>query len=130
MDVFMVIVIKQTCKLQWRCRRCQYEYKSKQRTKLAQIFLIQQNCFTNKTKIKTEFESMEVNEMNKCLSYVSITRKGSNFYKKTSLLSRHRQVLHQTAWFISIYFGKLVGETQHSFTEIVKICLIETAEKP
>ena len=28
------------------------------------------------------------------------------------------RVLHQTAWFISIYFGKRVGETQHSFTEV------------
>ena len=73
--------------MQWKCRRCQYEYKPKQQIKLAQIFLIQQNGFTNKTKIKTEFESMEVNEMNKCPSYVSVTREGSNFYKKTSLLS-------------------------------------------
>ena len=52
------------------------------------MFFVQQNGFTNKTKIKTEFESMEVNEMNKCLSkfYVSVTRKDSSFYKKTSLL--------------------------------------------
>ena len=51
------------------------------------MFFVQQNGFTNKTKIKTEFESMEVNEMNKCLSkcYVSVTRKDSSFYKKTSL---------------------------------------------
>ena len=27
-------------------------------------------------------------------------------------------VLHQTAWFISIYFGKRVGGTKHSFTEV------------
>ena len=70
--------------MQWRCHRCQYEYKPKQQIKLAQIFLIQQNGFTNKTKIKTEFKSMEANEMNKCLSCVSVMRKGSNFYKKTS----------------------------------------------
>ena len=52
------------------------------------MFFIQQNGFTNKTKIKTEFESMEVNEMNKCLSkfYLSVTRKDSSFYKKTRLL--------------------------------------------
>ena len=52
------------------------------------MFFVQQNGFTNKTKIKTEFESMVVNEMNKCLSkfYVSVTRKDSSFYKKTSLL--------------------------------------------
>ena len=47
--------------------------------------------------------------------------------------TRRPRVLHQTAWFISIYFGKLVGETQRSFTEVVKksmLYLIETAEKP
>ena len=37
----------------------------------------------------TEFESIKVNEMNKCLSkfYVSVRRKDGSFYKKTSLLS-------------------------------------------
>ena len=34
------------------------------------MFFIQQNGFTNKTKLKTEFESMEVNEMNKYLSFM------------------------------------------------------------
>ena len=39
----------------------------------------------NKSEIKTEFESLEVNEMNKCLSqfYVSVRGKDSSFYKKT-----------------------------------------------
>ena len=40
-------------------------------------------------EFKTEFESMEVNESNKCLPKfnVSVTRKDGSFYKKTSLLS-------------------------------------------
>ena len=41
-------------------------------------------------EFKTEFESMEVNKMNKCLCkfYVSVTRKDNSFYNlKTSLLS-------------------------------------------
>ena len=82
--------------MQWRCHRCQYEYKSKQQIKLAQIFLIQQNGFTNKTKIKTEFKIMEANEMNKCLSCVSVMRKGSNFYKKTIKLLSVRAALKST----------------------------------
>ena len=28
------------------------------------------------------------------------------------------RVLHRTAWFIFFCFGKRVGETQHSFTEV------------
>ena len=39
------------------------------------MFFVQQNGFTNKTKIKT-----------KTKFYVSVTRKDSSFYKKTSLL--------------------------------------------
>ena len=53
------------------------------------IFFIEQNDFHQQNEFETEFESMEVNEMNKCLSkfYVSVRRKDGSFYNlKTSLL--------------------------------------------
>ena len=45
--------------------------------------------FQQQTEFTTEFEAMEVNEMNKCLSkfYVSVRRKDGTFYKRNSLLS-------------------------------------------
>ena len=45
--------------------------------------------FQQQTEFTTEFEAMEVNEMNKCLSkfYVSVRRKDGIFYKRNSLLS-------------------------------------------
>ena len=41
------------------------------------------------TEFTTEFEAMEVNEINKCLSefYVPVRRKDGTFYKRNSLLS-------------------------------------------
>ncbi|XP_044172020.1 uncharacterized protein KIAA1958-like, partial [Acropora millepora] len=45
--------------------------------------------FAQQKEFKTEFESMEVEEMNNCLSkfYLSARRKDGSYYKKTSLLS-------------------------------------------
>ena len=45
--------------------------------------------FPQQNELKTAFENMEVNGMNKCFSkfYVSARRKDGSFYKKTSLLS-------------------------------------------
>ena len=53
--------------------------------------------FTNKNEFKTEFESMKVNELNKCLSkfYVSVKKRGGSFYNlKTSFLSARAAVDH------------------------------------
>ena len=45
------------------------------------IFFIVIESFHQQNEFKTEFESMEVNEMNKCLSkfYISVRRKDGSF---------------------------------------------------
>ena len=56
--------------------------------KFSQHFIYQTEWFQQQTEFTTEFEAMEVNEMNKCLSkfYVSVRRKDGTFYKRNSLL--------------------------------------------
>ena len=50
-------------------------------------FIYQTEWFQQQTEFTTEFEAMEVNEMNKCLwkFYVSVRRKDGTFYKRNSL---------------------------------------------
>ena len=57
--------------------------------KFSQHIIYQTEWFQQQTKFTTEFEAMEVNELNKCLSklYVSVRRKDGTFYKRNSLLS-------------------------------------------
>ena len=74
-------------------------FKRKQQIKLSlnsrKIFFIQQNDFHQQNEFKTEFESMEVNEINKCLSkfYVSVTRKDGSFFNLKIILLSVRATL-------------------------------------
>ena len=60
--------------------------------KFSQHFIYLTEWFQQQTEFTAEFEAMEVNEMNKCLSkfYVSVRRKDGTFYKRNSLLSVQR----------------------------------------
>jgi len=58
----------------------------------SKILLNFRNTFfylTEQTELTTDFEIMEVNEMNKCLSkfYVSVSRKDGTYCKRNSLFS-------------------------------------------
>ena len=57
--------------------------------KFSQHLIYLTEWFQQQTEFTTEFESMEVNGMNKCLSkfYVSVRRKEGTFYKRNSLVS-------------------------------------------
>ena len=57
--------------------------------KFSQHFIYLTEWFQQQTEFTTDFEEMEVNEMNKYLSkfYVSVRRKDETFYKRNSLLS-------------------------------------------
>ena len=52
-------------------------------------FICLTEWFQQQTEFTTDFETMEVNEMNKCLSkfYVSVRKKDGSYYKRNSLLS-------------------------------------------
>ena len=66
----------------------QYKYQNNC-NKICIMLCLFTEWFQQQNQFTTEFENMEVNEMNKCLSkfYVFARRKDSSFYKKTSLLS-------------------------------------------
>ena len=69
-----------------------HDLKWRQQIKLnfEQDFLYLTEWLHKQNEFNTEFESMEVKKMKKCLSkfYVSVTRKENSFYNlKTSLLS-------------------------------------------
>ena len=66
-----------------------YRFNTEQPRKYSSSNLFQTEWFAQQKEFKTEFESMEVEEMNNCLSkfYLSARRKDGSYYKKTSLLS-------------------------------------------
>ena len=63
--------------------------RSKHQLKLRKIIFYSTEWFQQQTQFTTEFENMEVEEMNKCLSkfYLSVRKQDGSFDKKTSLLS-------------------------------------------
>ena len=56
----------------------------------SQHFIYLTEWFQQQTEFTTEFDTMEVNEMNKCLSklYVSVRRKDGTYYKRNSLTTK------------------------------------------
>ena len=63
--------------------------KIKTTIKFSQHFIYLTEWFQQQTEFITGCETMEVNEMTKCLSefYVSVRRKDGTFYKRNGLLS-------------------------------------------
>ena len=66
-----------------------YRFNTEQPRKYSSSNLFQTEWFAQRKEFKTEFESMEVEEMNNCLSkfYLSARRNDGSYYKKTSFLS-------------------------------------------
>ena len=82
LKVFILKLYKQQ---QYRQQRLKYMQQ------LVETFIINLSTewFAQQTEFKTEFESMEIHEMNNCLSkfYLSARKQDGSHYKKTSLLS-------------------------------------------